>query len=194
VVDDQQSRHCQSPGLIARLSGQIPPDLDAPKNAFHRRAVIYAHVTDDRRLPSAYARGEMTEMAGSEASLQQSRENTVLAHLEAENRQDVPATLATFKPGAARTELPGEVADGHDAVAATYREFFTALPDIHFDFEDGSLCHHGDLVICETRAHGTHLGPFRGLPPTGRRVDLPIVAVFQFDGPTLSVNAPISIA
>jgi steroid delta-isomerase-like uncharacterized protein len=127
----------------------------------------------------------MTEMAGSEASLQQSRENTVLAHLEAENRQDVPATLATFKPGAARTELPGEVADGHDAVAATYQEFFTALPDIHFDFEDGSLCHHGDLVICETRAHGTHLGPFRGLPPTGRRVDLPIVAVFQFDGPDL---------
>jgi steroid delta-isomerase-like uncharacterized protein len=127
----------------------------------------------------------MTETAGVEASLRQSRENTVLAHLEAENRQDIPATLATFKPGAARTELPGEVAVGHDAVAATYLELFTALPDMHFDIKDDSLCHHGDRVICETRVHGTHQGPFRGIPPTGRRIDLPIVAIFQFDGPDL---------
>jgi hypothetical protein len=69
----------------------------------------------------------MTEAAEVDAGLRQSREQTVLAHLEAENRQDVAATLATFKPGAARTELPGEVADGPDAVAATYRELFTAL-------------------------------------------------------------------
>ena len=124
----------------------------------------------------------MTETAGVEASRRQSRENTVLAHLEAENRQDIPATLATFKSGAVRTELPGEVADGHDAVAAAYRELFTALPDMHFDIEDSSLCHHGDRVICETRVHGTHHGPFRGLPPTGRRIDLPIVAIFEFDG------------
>jgi hypothetical protein len=49
----------------------------------------------------------MTEAAEVDAGLRQSREQTVLAHLEAENRQDVAATLATFKPGAARTELPG---------------------------------------------------------------------------------------
>lgn len=147
--------------------------------------VNYAQINGGRREVRATRRGEMTDTAGVEASVRQSRETTVLTHLEAENRHDIPATMATFKPGAARMELPGEVADGHDAVAATYLELFTALPDMHFDIEDGSLCHDGDRVIVETRVHGTHRGPFRGLPPTGGRVDLPIVAIFQFDGPDL---------
>ena len=61
----------------------------------------------------------MTETEKVDAGRRQLREQTVLAHFEADNRQDVAATLATFKPGAARTELPGgEVADGPDAVAA----------------------------------------------------------------------------
>jgi steroid delta-isomerase-like uncharacterized protein len=128
----------------------------------------------------------MTDTAEGDAGLRQSREATALAHFEAENEHDIAATLATFKSGAARTELPGgEVADGPDAVADWYRELFTALPDLRFDFKPGSLCHHGDQVILETRLHGTHRGPFRGLPPTGRRVDLPLVAIFQFDGPDL---------
>jgi steroid delta-isomerase-like uncharacterized protein len=113
------------------------------------------------------------------------RETTVLAHLEAENQHDIAATLATFKSGAARTELPGEVADGHDAVAETYRELFTAFPDMRFDVEPGSLCHHDDRVIVETRVLGTHLGPYRGLPPTGRSVELPLVAIFRFEGADL---------
>src|SRR5258708_29751591 len=114
----------------------------------------------------------MTEAAEVDAGLRQSREQTVLGHLEAENRQDVAATLATFKPGAARTELPGEVADGPDAVAPTYRGLFTALPDMHFDINPGSLFHHAHRVMPETCLHRTHRGPFRGLPPTGRRVDV----------------------
>jgi steroid delta-isomerase-like uncharacterized protein len=127
----------------------------------------------------------MTEAAEVDAGLRQSREQTVLAHLEAENRQDVAATLATFKPGAAHTELPGEVHDGPDAVAANYRELFVALPDLHFDIKPGSLCHHGDSVMIETRFGGTHRGSFRGLPPTGRRVDVPMLLIFEFDGPDL---------
>lgn len=82
--------------------------------------------------------------------------------------------------------MPGEVADGPDAVADAYRELSTAFPDMRFtDIEAGSLCHHGDRVILESRVQGTRRGHYRGLPPTGRWVDLPVVAIFEFDGPDL---------
>jgi predicted ester cyclase len=129
----------------------------------------------------------MTGTVGAEAILRQSREMVVLAHLEAEKQRDVDATLATFKAGGGRLELPGgEVADGSDEVAETYRDLFTAFPDLTApDPEPGTLSHNGDWVIGEMRLQGTHLGSFRGLPPTGRRIDLPLVAIFEFDGPDL---------
>jgi predicted ester cyclase len=129
----------------------------------------------------------MTGTTEAEARLRQSREATVLAHLEAEKNRDLDAVLATFKAGAARLELPGgEIADGPDEVADTYRDLFNAFPDLSApDLEPGSLCHHGDSVIGETRLQGTHMRTFRGLPPTGRRIDMPLVAIFKFDGPDL---------
>ena len=64
-----------------------------------------------------------------DASLRQSREATVLAHMDAEKHRDLEATLATFKVGAACLELPGgEVADGPAEVADTYRALFHAFP------------------------------------------------------------------
>jgi predicted ester cyclase len=129
----------------------------------------------------------MTGTTEADVHLRQSRVATVSAHLEAEKNRDVEATRATFKPGVARLELPGgEIADGPGEVADTYRDLFSAFPDLSVpDLKPGSLCHHGDLVIGETRLQGTHMRTFRGLPPTGRRIDVPLVAIFLFDGPDL---------
>jgi predicted ester cyclase len=122
-----------------------------------------------------------------EADVLHLRESTVLALMEAEKHRDLAATLAAYKPGVARLELPGgEVVDGPDEVAEYYREFFTGFPDVSFpDVDPGSYVHHGDLVIGESRLLGTHLGPYRGLPPTGRRIDVPLVAIFEFEGTEL---------
>ncbi len=128
----------------------------------------------------------MTDTVGAEAALRQSRETTVLAHIEAEKQRNVEATMATFKAGTGRLEMPGDVADGSGEVAETYRDLFTGFPNLTApDVEPGTLSHHGDRVIGELRLQGTHLGSFRGLPPTGRRIDLPLVAIFEFDGPDL---------
>ncbi|MDG4665028.1 ester cyclase [Mycobacterium sp. 236(2023)] len=128
----------------------------------------------------------MTRSSRVDMPLRELRGVTVLAHLNAENRHDIPATLATFRPGAERTMLPGnEIADGHAAVVDAYRELFTGFPDMHFDIAPEAFGHQGDRVIFETVVHGTHRGPFRGLPPTGRRLCLPIVTVFEFDGADL---------
>lgn len=80
----------------------------------------------------------------------------------------------------------GEIADGPDDVAETYRALFSAFPDLSApDLDPSSLCHRGNLVIGETRLQGTHMRTFRGLRPTGRRIDMPLVAIFVFDGPDL---------
>lgn len=122
-----------------------------------------------------------------DAGQRRSREETVFAHLHAEQQRDLEATLATFNAGRARLELPGgEVADGPVEVADTYRELFQAFPDLSIhDLEPGSLCHRGDSLIAEARLRGTHMGTFRSLPPTQRRIDIPLVAIFEFDGALL---------
>jgi steroid delta-isomerase-like uncharacterized protein len=114
--------------------------------------------------------------------LLQSREKTVMAHLEAERRRDFDAALATFRRP--RYELPGgEVVDGAEAVAEMYRDLHTGFPDLSFpDVEPTDLIHPRDSVMAETAMTGTHLGSFRGLPPTGRRAAWPAVVVFDFDG------------
>jgi predicted ester cyclase len=40
----------------------------------------------------------------------------------------------------------------------------------------------GDVVISRVRVVGTQLGPFRGLPPSGRTADFPAIGIDRFRG------------
>ena len=115
-------------------------------------------------------------------SLRERREAIVTEHVEAENRHDVGATIATFHQHA-RYEVNGETSDGETAVRDLLQELMAGFPDFHVEIQS---IHHADgAVIGEGRITGTHDGPFAGVPATGRPVDYPAVAIFEFEGDRL---------
>ena len=118
------------------------------------------------------------------SSLRQRREAIVNQHADAENRHDVEATIATFhSPQSPRYELNGQPSEGAEAVRELLQGLMDGFPDFHIHM--GKLRHADDAVLGEGRITGTHNGEFAGVPPTGRRVEFPVVAIFEFDGDRL---------
>ena len=65
------------------------------------------------------------------------------------------------------------------AVRDLLQELMTGLPD--FQVETEKMHHADDAVIGEARITGTHHGTFNGIPATGRRVEVSMAAIFDFD-------------
>lgn len=115
--------------------------------------------------------------------LRRKREEIVREHMDSENRHEFDDTLATF--GHPRYELmaTGDVYDGPEEVMGYFNESRTAFPDQRNELL--ALHHADDAVLVEAVVRGTHLGRLRSLPPTGREYELPILAVFMFEGEDL---------
>jgi steroid delta-isomerase-like uncharacterized protein len=113
------------------------------------------------------------------AELQQHREDIVREHMESENRHEFDATLATFDHPRYELVGTGEVHDGPDEVMAYFEETRTAFPDQRNELL--ALHQAEDAVIVEAMLYGTHNGPYRGLPPTGRKFEMRFCAVFVFE-------------
>ena len=60
---------------------------------------------------------------------------------------------------------------------------FATFPD--FDNEHPQLHHAEEAVVVECVVTGTRRSPFAGVPPTGRRIEVPLVVNFDFDGDLL---------
>jgi steroid delta-isomerase-like uncharacterized protein len=101
-------------------------------------------------------------------------------HVRQENRHDLDALLATFGAHAEYEDAPwGERHDGMAAVREYYAGLFRAAPDLHIEVKNRHVA--ADAVVLEVLITGTHLGAWRGLPATGRRLAFPLCAVFTFD-------------
>lgn len=111
------------------------------------------------------------------------REALVRAHMADENALAFDRVLATFPHPHYELVATGAVYDGVDRVSAYYRESRVAFPDQRNEIV--SLRHADDAVIVEFWLRGTHLGPLRGLAPTGERFECRMSAFFVFDGDTL---------
>jgi steroid delta-isomerase-like uncharacterized protein len=113
------------------------------------------------------------------ADVRARREAVVRDHMESENVHDFDTTIATF--GHPRYELvaTGDVYDGEAEVRAYFAESRRAFPDQRNEVV--ALHHADDAVIVEFDLLGTHLGPLRALPPTGRAFRCRMSAHFIFE-------------
>ncbi len=119
--------------------------------------------------------------ADTAASLRQKREEIVNRHADAENQHDIEATIGTFHHP--RYEFNGRPSDGAQAVRELLGAFVKGFPDFHI--EPARIRHLDDGVLVEGLITGTHNGAWAGIPPTGRRIEIPVVGIFEFDGDRL---------
>jgi steroid delta-isomerase-like uncharacterized protein len=110
------------------------------------------------------------------------REALVIEHMDSENRHEFDVTLDTFHHPRYELIGTGDVFDGPEEVAQYFEDTRTAFPDQRNELI--KLHHADDTVIVEAMLYGTHLGPFRGLPPTGRKFEMQFCAMFVFEGDT----------
>jgi len=54
-----------------------------------------------------------------------------------------------------------------------------AMPDLEIEVQRRHVT--DDAILLEVMIRGTHLGKWRGLPATGRRVEFPLCGVYTFD-------------
>ena len=124
------------------------------------------------------ARRSRTPAAPAKA-LRRHREAIVREHMDSENRLDFDATMNTFEHPRYELVATGDVYDGEGEVARYYEESRAAFPDQRNELV--ALHHADDAVIVEFDLLGTHLGSFRGLPPTGRAFKCRMAAFFLFE-------------
>jgi steroid delta-isomerase-like uncharacterized protein len=127
----------------------------------------------------------MPDLESSEASsqLRERREALVREHMESENHHDFDTTIATFAHPRYELVATGDVYDGEQQVRAYFAESRAAFPDQRNELI--ALHHAEDAVIAEFDLLGTHLGPLRSLPATGRAFRCRMAAFFIFDGERL---------
>jgi steroid delta-isomerase-like uncharacterized protein len=114
-----------------------------------------------------------------DADLRARREAVVREHMESENVHDFATTMGTFSHPRYEIVPTGDVFDGREAVQRYFDESRTAFPDQRNELI--ALHHAEQSVVAEFWLRGTHLGPFRGLPATGRSFEVRCVAIFEFD-------------
>ena len=101
-------------------------------------------------------------------------------HIRLENAHDLEGVLATFGDSARYDdEAWGDRYEGRDGVRQFYEQLMRALPDLEIDVQRRHVTE--DAIVVEVVIRGTQLGAWRGLPATGRRVEVPLCGVYTFD-------------
>jgi steroid delta-isomerase-like uncharacterized protein len=114
-----------------------------------------------------------------EPSLRARREQVLHAHINGENTKDMDAMIASFHRPRYRVIPMGVVSEGEAAVRDLIGGIVQSFPDFHFE---PLVTHHADnAVIVEGRMTGTHQKEWAGISPQGKKMDILLACVFDFD-------------
>jgi steroid delta-isomerase-like uncharacterized protein len=114
----------------------------------------------------------------------------VLQHLAVENQHDMDAMLATLDgEDSIRDEAAGKCYEGKKYVADRYGALWKAFPD--FQVFPRRLIEGQNCVVMLADYSGTHLGSYATLnfgefAPTGKRFNVRIVNIIDFNGDKIS--------
>jgi steroid delta-isomerase-like uncharacterized protein len=101
-------------------------------------------------------------------------------HIRLENQHDLEGIMGTFGAIAQYDDEPLDARYiGREEVHKYYEGLLRALPGLHLDLRH----RHASVtaVVVEVIIRGRHLGPWCGLPATGRQIQLPLCGIFTFD-------------
>ena len=115
-----------------------------------------------------------------DADLRARREARIVEHVEAENRFDVEATLATMQ-AEPRYDVRAYdvVVEGHANCAEFLAGHFASLPGIVS--EATRFYHDDEAVVVEVHVEGTHTGEIAGIPANGNPIKVDSIGVFFFE-------------
>jgi len=116
----------------------------------------------------------------SEGDVRAARLAIVDRHVRLENEHDLEGVLQTFGTTAQYDdEAWNEHYKGSNGVRRFYEQLMKALPDLQIEVLRRHVA--DDAILLEVMIRGTHLGEWRRLPATGRRVEVPLCGVYSFD-------------
>ena len=100
-------------------------------------------------------------------------------HVRHENEHNLEGVIQTFGESARYDDEPwNQHYEGREQVRQFYEQLMAALPDLSIEIVRRHVA--DETVILEVIIRGTQLGPWRGLPATGKRVEVPLCGVYTF--------------
>jgi predicted ester cyclase len=110
------------------------------------------------------------------------RDRTMESHLAAEAAHDVDAIMATYAPDA-EVIFNGQVFDTLEQIRSLHLALGFggkgALPDLSSPPLRSFKA--GEVIVIEFRIKGTHEGEFVGIQPTGEKVEMAAMVIYEFD-------------
>jgi steroid delta-isomerase-like uncharacterized protein len=102
-------------------------------------------------------------------------------HVTAENDHDRDRVLATYsRTNPVFEDVPtGRRYVGDAIVSDNYHHLWDGFPSLRREITRWTFGE--DSAVIELTLRGRHDGPYRGIAPTGREIELRVIAHFQFD-------------